>query len=67
MVGKEDTKLPTGKVKTIKLARLDDDRDQTYIWAAPDMQYIPVRFLKVKKNGLKYEIRLREIVKNNGV
>ena len=66
VVGEEKIELPSGKVNTIKLARLDDDRDQTYIWAAPDMQYIPVRFLKLKKNGLKYEIRLREIVKKSG-
>ncbi len=66
VVGKEKTKLPTGKVNTIKLARLDDDRDQTYLWVAPSMENIPVRFLKVKKNGLKYEIRLREIVNYSG-
>jgi hypothetical protein len=67
VVDNEEIELPTGKVDTIKLARLDDDRDQTYLWAAPSMEYIPVRFLKIKKNGLKYEIRLRKIVKYNGV
>jgi hypothetical protein len=67
VVGEEEIELPSGKVNTIKLARLDDDRDQTFIWVSPEMQYIPVRFLKLKKNGLKYEIRLREIDKNKGI
>ncbi len=65
-VGEEEIILPTGKVNTIKLARLDDDRDQTFIWVSPDMQYIPVRFLKLKKSGLKYEIRLRKIDQFDG-
>lgn len=67
VVGKETIELTSGKVDTIKLARLDDDRDQTFIWAAPDMQYIPVRFLKIKKSGLKYEIRLSSVAEYKGV
>lgn len=67
VVGEEKIKLPSGKVNTIKLARLDDDRDQTFIWVAPEMQFIPVRFLKIKKSGLKYEIRFRRIVGNKGI
>lgn len=67
VVGEETIELPSGQVNTIKLARLDDDRDQTFIWAAPTMQYIPVRFLKIKKSGLKYDIRLRSIAGYKGV
>lgn len=60
-VEEEVIELPDGRHNTIKLERLDDDRDKTWIWAAPDLQYLPVRFLKKKKSGLKYEIRLRRI------
>ena len=67
VVGEEQIELPDGNYNTIKLARLDDDRDQTFIWAAPDLQYIPVRFLKKKKSGLKYEIRLRKIIKGQAL
>lgn len=60
VIGEESLKLADGEYRTIKLQRTDDNRDTTYIWAAPDLNYIPVRFLKVKKSGIKYEMRLRE-------
>ncbi len=61
VVGEETVELPNGVYRTVKLARLDDEHDRTWIWAAPALDYLPVRFLKKKKNGLRYEIRLRDI------
>jgi hypothetical protein len=67
VVGEETIELPDGDHHTIKIQRTDDDRDQTYIWAAPDLQYMPVRFMKLKKSGLKYEMRLREFSRNTEI
>ncbi len=60
VVGEETLQLPDGKHPAIKLQRTDDDRDKTYIWVAPDLGYIPIRFLKLKRTGIKYEMRLRD-------
>lgn len=64
VIGEETVELPDGEYRAIKLQRTDDDRDKTYIWAAPDLNYIPIRFMKVKKSGMKYEMRLRDFSRN---
>ncbi len=60
-VAEETLELPLGIVKTVKIKRLDDDKDQSWTWVAPSLHYFPVRFLKHKKNGLKIEIVLEKI------
>lgn len=65
VVGEETIELPGGRYRSVKLARLDDERDRTWVWTAPELDYLPVRFLKKKKNGLRYEMRLREVIEEN--
>jgi len=60
VVGEENLTLDDGEHHAVKLKRTDDNRDQTYIWVAPDMNYIPIRFLKLKRGGIKYELRLTD-------
>jgi hypothetical protein len=61
LVGEDRTKLPFGEYRTLKLERTDDDRDQSWIWSAPKLDYFPVRFLKRKESGLKTEILLQRL------
>jgi hypothetical protein len=61
LVGEDRTELGFGTYPTLKLERKDDDRDESWIWSAPDLNYFPVRFLKKKKAGLKVELLLRDV------
>jgi hypothetical protein len=60
-VGKETIELPIGEYDTLIVERLDDDRDKSKIWSAPELNYFPVRFLKHKKSGVKLELSLRKL------
>jgi hypothetical protein len=59
--GKEKIELPMGEYDTLIVERLDDDRDKTRIWSVPELNYLPVRFLKQKKSGVEMELSLREV------
>jgi hypothetical protein len=50
-----------GEYNTLIVERLDEDRDKTRIWSAPELNYFPVRFLKHKKSGVKKELLLRKL------
>jgi len=60
-IGKEKIELPIGEYNTLVVERLDDDRDNTRIWSAPELNYFPVRFLERKKSGVKKELSLRTV------
>ena len=60
-IGKEKIELPMGEYNTLVVERMDDDRDNTRIWSAPELNYFPVRFLERKKSGVKKELSLRTI------
>ena len=59
--GEEITELPFGDYRTVRLQRTDDQRDQSWVWSAPELEYFPVRFVKQKQSGLKTEILLRRL------
>ena len=61
LVGEDTTELDSGSYRTLKVERTNDDRDQSWVWSAPDLDYFPVRFLKRKKNGMRMELVLREL------
>lgn len=61
LAGEETTELQFGNYRTLKLERKDDDRDQSWVWSAPELEYFPVRFVKHKESGLKTEILLRRL------
>ena len=59
--GMETIKLPMGEYSALIVERLDDDRDQTRIWSVAELNYLPVRYLKHKKSGIKLELSLRQV------
>ncbi len=60
-VGEERVDTPAGDFMAIKLARTDDDRDRSWFWLAPELDYLLVRFVKKKKNGLGTEMLLQSV------
>jgi hypothetical protein len=61
LVGEETIELPFGKYQALKVERTDDERDKSWIWSAPELEYFPVRFLKQKASGVKTEILLQRV------
>lgn len=61
LFGEEEIELTSGVYRTLKVGRTDDDRDKSWIWSAPELDYFPVRFLKEKKGGLDIELVLKKL------
>jgi hypothetical protein len=61
LVGEESIELDSGTYRTLKAERTDDDRDRSWVWSAPELDYFPVRFLKHKKSGIKLELVLKKL------
>lgn len=61
LVGEETLDLKSGSYRTLKMERKNDDKDQSLVWSAPELDYFPVRFLKRKKSGVKIELVLRKL------
>ena len=61
LVGDEPVELDSGTYHTVKAERTNDDRDKSWVWSAPDLDYFPVRFLKQKKSGIKIELVLKKL------
>lgn len=61
LVGEEPVELDSGTYRTLKATRTNDDRDRSWVWSAPDLDYFPVRFLKHKKSGIKLELVLNKL------
>jgi hypothetical protein len=59
--GEDDLKLTPGIYHTLKVARTNDDQDESSVWSAPELDYFPVRFLKKKRRGVKIELELRKL------
>ena len=60
-VGEERVDTPAGDFMAIKLARTDDDRDRSWFWLAPELDYLLVSFVKKKKSGLRTEMLLQSV------
>lgn len=61
LVGEESVELESGTYRTLKAERTNDNRDRSWVWSAPDLDYFPVRFLKRKKSGIKIELVLKKL------
>ncbi len=61
LLGEDEIELTSGMYKTLKVGRTDDDRDQSWVWSAPELDYFPIRFLKKKQSGIKIELILRKL------
>ena len=54
--GEETTLLPIGETKTVHIQHANAETDEKIdLWLAVDNQYLPVKILKIDKNGKIYE------------
>ncbi len=61
LVGEETLDLESGRYRTLKVERTNEDKDRSWVWSAPELNYFPVRFLKHKRSGVKIELVLRKL------
>ncbi len=59
--GEEPVELAGGSYHAIRMARTDDKEDKSWFWFAPALDYMLVRFVKKKKNGLTTEMLLQDV------
>ncbi len=64
VVGVENLEVTGRSISTVHVQRLRDAKDQTSIWTAPEMDYLPVRILKTRKEGSSSEVLLRSFVRS---
>ncbi|MGD8630929.1 MAG: DUF3108 domain-containing protein, partial [Gammaproteobacteria bacterium] len=61
VVGKETLELPAGTFDTVKITRLrDNNKRETYVWCAPELNYLPVRIWQREKDDREYQSDLAE-------
>lgn len=61
VTGRDTIELPFGNYDALRAERKDDEKDQSQVWSAPELDYFPVRFIKHKKAGVKMEILLQKL------
>lgn len=70
VVGEETLELPAGTYRTIKITKLrDNNKRETYIWCAPELNYLPVRIWQREKDDSEYQSDLESYsssTKNSG-
>jgi len=55
-VGNETLELPAGTFETIKITRVrHDNKRETFIWCAPELNYLPVRIWQREKDDAEYQ------------
>jgi hypothetical protein len=56
VLGRETLELPAGRFDTVKITKLrDNNRRETYIWCAPELNYLPVRIWQREKDEAIYQ------------
>ena len=56
VLGHETLELPAGRFDTIKITKLRDNKKrETYIWCAPELNYLPVRIWQREKDEAIYQ------------
>jgi hypothetical protein len=53
-----ETKL--GELNSIKLTRLQDDDRESYVWLAPELNYIPIQAVHIE-NGFTIKAQLNAL------
>jgi hypothetical protein len=62
--GEEVIPLPMGAVNTIHIQHSNNENEEKIeLWLAMDYQYLPVKILKIDKNGKIYEFTASRISK----
>ena len=65
VLGHETLELAAGRFDTVKLTKLrDNKRRETYIWCAPELNYLPVRIWQREKDGAVYQSDLESFSKS---
>jgi hypothetical protein len=55
VLGEETLELPTGMLKTVKVVKLRNDNPRkTFVWCAPELNYLPVRIWQREKDDTEY-------------
>ena len=63
VIGHETLELPAGTFKTVKITKLRDNKKrETYIWCAPELNYLPVRIWQREKDEAIYQSDLMSFV-----
>lgn len=58
----EKVRTPAGEFETLRVERVDDDRDKTLrLWLAPTLDYLPVRIEQEKRNEEPMRLVLKKI------
>jgi len=60
ILGEEQVETAFGRLKTVKIRRLDDKR-YTTIWCAPSMNYLPVRLEQQETDGSQLSMHLQSV------
>ena len=56
VIGQETLELPAGRFETVKITKLRDNKKrETYIWCAPELNYLPVRIWQRDKDDAIYQ------------
>jgi len=56
VVDKETITVPAGVFDTVKLTKIRSNKKrETYIWCAPELNYLPVRIWQREKDGAEYQ------------
>jgi len=56
-----DTRI--GKLNTIKVTRLKKGKPHTFLWLAPELNYLAVKIRQEKENGESYELNIKDYKK----
>lgn len=61
VIGRETLKTPLGRLDTVRLDRTDDDKRQMRMWLAPELDYLPVRVEKQKRQGAVMRMKIETL------
>lgn len=61
VVDEETIEVPAGTFRTVKITRLrDNNKRETYIWCAPELDYLPIRIWQREKDDSEYQSDLEK-------
>lgn len=62
VVGEEMLPLPYGNIKTLRIARIEQNSDkQIYAWVAPELDYLLVRLWRGEDNVEQFDVQLHKL------
>ncbi|MGI5309339.1 DUF3108 domain-containing protein [Rheinheimera sp. WS51] len=64
VIAEELLPLPYGNIRTLRIARVEDDADsdkQIYAWVAPDLNYMLVRLWRGEDNVEQFDVQLHKL------